>query len=162
MPGDAPRPTRSVLFVCTGNTCRSPLAEALCKAALAKRIGCPEAELPERGFVIRSAGVMAYAGSEASAESIEIAREYGADLSTHSSRPVNPEWLEQSTDVLAMTAAHAALLLMQYPNVGPEPRLLCVREDLPDPIGGNDDIYRACAAAIMAHLDRLIVEWLNP
>lgn len=162
MPGDLPRLKRSILFVCTGNTCRSPLAEALCKMALARKLNCKESELFDRGFVVRSAGVMAFPGGDASLESIDIAREYGADLTLHRSQPVHPELLEQSTDVLAMTAAHAALLMVQYPNIGPEPQLLCGRDDLPDPIGGNEEIYRACAATIMTHLDRHIVEWLKP
>ena len=162
MPGDSTRTPRSVLFVCTGNTCRSPLAESLCKAALAKRLGCPESELPAKGFTIRSAGVMAYPGCDASEEAAVIAKEYGAELREHRSQPVNPEWLERATDVIAMTLGHAALLMMRFPNLGPEPVLLCGSEDLPDPIGGNDEIYRACAAAIMAHLDRHIEKWVSP
>jgi protein-tyrosine phosphatase len=156
------RPARSVLFVCTGNTCRSPLAEGIAKAMLAKRLGCRVAELPGRGFTIRSAGVMAMAGDEASLESQAVAREHGADLLAHRSRPVNPELLADATDVIAMTASHAALLVMQYPGVGPEPRLLCGRDDLPDPIGHEIDIYRACAAIIAAQIERLIPEWLSP
>ena len=56
---DQPTPPpvrRSVLFVCTGNTCRSPLAEALCKRMLADRLGCEPGELEARGFVVRSGG----------------------------------------------------------------------------------------------------------
>ena len=51
-----------IVFVCTGNTCRSPLAEALCKARLAERLGCTAADLPERGFHIFSAGLAAMTG----------------------------------------------------------------------------------------------------
>ena len=110
MPDDTirERATRSVLFVCTGNTCRSPLAEALCKAALARRLGCPESELPRKGFVVNSAGVMAYPGGDASPGAADVARAYGADLTGHRSRLVDPDLLEAATDVIAMTAAHAA------------------------------------------------------
>ena len=63
---------------------------------------------------------------------------------------------------LSKEAGHAALLSLRFPNLGPEPRLLCGAEDLPDPIGGDDNVYRACAAAITAHLDRLIADWTSP
>lgn len=156
------RPKRSVLFVCTGNTCRSPLAEVLCRVRLAKRLGCDGSELAGRGFVIRSAGVMAYTGAEASPEAAVVAEAYGANLAGHVSRAVDADLLGSATDVFAMTSGHAALLMMRFPNFGPEPRLLCGTEDLPDPIGGDDAVYRACAAAMTVHLDRLIADWTMP
>lgn len=153
---------RDVLFVCTGNTCRSPLAEALCKVRLAAKLGVPVSQLESRGFAIRSAGVAAGSGGDAaSPEAITVARDYGADLASHRSRPVNPELLERATDVIAMTGSHAYLLAMQYPGLGPPPELLCVADDLPDPIGADLHRYRACAAVIVHHVDRLIAEWLS-
>src|SRR5262249_40691016 len=125
MPGDldGPRP-HTVLFVCTGNTCRSPLAEAVCKRLLADRLGCPVDELPARGFVIESAGVATWGGLPASPEAEAAGRAVGADLSRHRSRPVDPALLAQATDVIAMTAGHAAVLRGRFPAVGPPPVLL--------------------------------------
>lgn len=151
---------REVLFVCTGNTCRSPLAEALCKARLAARLGTNIAKLEAQGFAIRSAGVAALPGDVASEEAVAIAAEYGADLAPHRSRAVPREWLERATDVIAMTGGHAYLLAMQYPGLGPPPELLCEDQDLPDPIGGDAAIYRICTEIIVHHVDRLISEWL--
>lgn len=126
---------------------------------LADRLGIAESELAGRGYVIRSAGIAAFAGDAASGESVEIAARFGADLAAHRSRPVNPELLATSTDVLAMTAGHLAVLRMRYPADGPEPVLLGGTDDVPDPIGGSRQDYELCAALIAAHLDRRIAEW---
>ena len=99
-------------------------------------------------------------GDAASEEAVTIASQYGADLASHRSRPMNPEWLERATDVIAMTGGHAYLLAMQYPGLGPPPELLCEDQDLPDPIGGDAAIYRVCTQIIVHHVDRLISEWL--
>ena len=151
---------RIVLFVCTGNTCRSPLAEALAKRLLADRLGCAVGELPTRGFWVLSAGVSAYGGGPASEESCAVAAEFGADLSRHASRPVNPQLLLAADDVIAMTRGHLYALESQYPGLGPAARLLCGDEDLDDPIGAERDVYRACARTVQRHLERVIAEWV--
>jgi protein-tyrosine phosphatase len=151
---------RIVLFVCTGNTCRSPLAEALAKKLLADRLGCPVAELPARGFWILSAGVAAYSGDHASTESLRVAEEFGADLASHASRPVNPQLLLAADDVIAMTASHLHALAARYPGIAPGARLLCGDEDLDDPIGADTEVYRECARTIIRHLERLLPEWV--
>ncbi len=152
---------RIVLFVCTGNTCRSPLAEALAKKVLADRLGCTADELPGRGFWVLSAGVAAYGGGPASPESVAIAAEFGADLRDHASRPVNPQLLLAADDVIAMTRSHVYALATRYPDMGPGPRLLCGDEDLDDPIGASEEVYRACARTIVRHLDRFLPEWVG-
>ena len=158
---DPPIMGRSILFVCTGNTCRSPLAEAICKRVLADKIGCTPDELAKRGYVVRSAGVQAYPGDAPSPPAVDVAAEFGADLSNHRSRPVNPELLATATDVIAMTRTHAAYLAMRFPGLGPEARLLCGPDfDLPDPIGGDLSVYRLCGEVIREQLVRLVDTWL--
>ena len=152
---------RIVLFVCTGNTCRSPLAEALAKKVLADRLGCGASELTGRGFWVLSAGVAAYGGGAASEESVAVAAELGADLSEHYSRPVSPQLLLAADDVIAMTRDHLFALAARYPGIGPAPRLLCGDEDLDDPIGADAEVYRACAGTILQHLDRFLPEWVG-
>jgi protein-tyrosine phosphatase len=150
---------RLVLFVCTGNTCRSPLAEGLAKKMLADRLGCKQDDLPRRGVWILSAGVSAYGDSPAAEESVAVAAEFGADLSEHQSRPVNQQLLAAADEVITMTRSHAQTLVSRFPGVGPAPRLLCHDTDLDDPIGSGLDVYRTCAQTIATHLERFLSEW---
>jgi L-threonylcarbamoyladenylate synthase len=146
-----------IVFVCTGNTCRSPLAEALCKQLLSQRLGCEPAALPQHGFCVLSAGLAAMTGAEAAPEAVETARECGADLSSHRSRPLTRELLAQADHVFVMTRSHLRALASQAPGQGPAPRLLDA-EDIPDPIGGPPEVYRECAQRIRNALERIVPE----
>ncbi len=146
-----------ILFICTGNTCRSPLAQGLCAKLLADRLGCLEKELPERGFIVQSAGLAAMIGGEAAAT------EMGADLSGHRSRPLTLDLLVQADFLFAMTRSHLHALSALEGRGGPVPRLLSVRgEDIPDPIGASAEVYRDCAKAIRGHLEDWLPELLQP
>jgi len=143
----------TVLFVCTGNTCRSPMAEALCKKLLADRLGCQPHELPRRGFLVLSAGLAAMMGLEASPEAVVAARDYGADLGSHRSQPVSAELLARADYLFTMTQSHLRALLPFCPEGGPEPRLLAKSgQDVPDPMGAEPQVYRDCAQQIFGYL----------
>ena len=122
-----------ILFVCTGNTCRSPFAEAV-----ARREGHVDVE---------SAGLSAYAGDQPPDDAIVVARELGYDLSSHRARPVTEEMLERAEVVVGMTAAHVTA-------VGGGARLLG-EADVDDPIGGGRDAYRRVYAQIETDVRKL-------
>jgi protein-tyrosine phosphatase len=148
-----------IVFVCTGNTCRSPLAEALCKQRLAERLGCAVEELPQRGFIVLSAGLAAIMGTRAAEEAIEVAAELGADLSRHSSRPLTADLVAQADYLITMTQGHALAVARHFGRTGPRPRLLCPQgQDIADPVGGDRQVYHECAQEILRHLDELVPE----
>jgi protein-tyrosine phosphatase len=150
---------RRIVFVCTGNTCRSPMAEGLFKLRLAERLGCRIDDLPARGFVVSSAGIAAVPDDPATPESAAVLRELGVDLSAHRSRPASADLIARADDVIVMTRSHLMTVASKYPVLAGALRLLCGADgDLDDPIGGGPDVYRVCVAVVRNHVDRLIVE----
>ncbi|HKB02114.1 MAG TPA: hypothetical protein VKD90_07840 [Gemmataceae bacterium] len=150
---------RQIVFVCTGNTCRSPMAEGLFKVRLADRLGCAVSDLPCKGYVVRSAGISVVPNAPATDQSVEALQEFGVDLSSHRSRHASAELIARADDVITMTRAHLLTLAGQYPVIGGSLRMFCGADgDLDDPIGGGPEVYRACAASVRQHVDRLITE----
>jgi protein-tyrosine-phosphatase len=90
----------SILVVCTGNVCRSPIAEGFLRAAFEARMG---SDAPE----VASAGTMGWTGSGADPNSIEVAAEHGIDISDHRAREVSDDDVTRSTLILAMAPEHA-------------------------------------------------------
>lgn len=145
----AARAGRILAFVCTGNTCRSPMAEAICKLMLARRLGCRPDELEARGYSVVSAGVAASRGAPAAGHAAEIVRSMGGSLDRHRSRPIGPDLVRQADRLFAMTADHLELLLDLAPEARPIATLLDPEgQDVPDPFGSDMTTYRRTSEAI--------------
>jgi protein-tyrosine phosphatase len=147
------------LFVCTGNTCRSPMAEGLFRKLLSERLHCQEDDLVDRGYMVVSAGVAAGPGSPPSAEAVEILKTRGVDLRSHESQPVTPQLLSQADQIFTMTRSHRELLLQEFPEAAPRVRLLARDgSDVIDPIGAGLEEYRHCAEQIERYLHEVVAE----
>lgn len=149
--------TFNLVFVCTGNTCRSPLAEALARR-----------ELERRGWQhvqVVSAGLAAEAGHPASRNAVAVAERHGLDLAGHRSRPLTPELVDWADLVLAMSPSH--VYAMDRGGAGDKVALLGdfaaggTGEGSPvhDPFGGDEAAYeetlRELEPLVSAVFDRL-------
>lgn len=148
-----------VVLVCTGNTCRSPMAEALLRKRLADRLGCKIEELDDRGVVVMSAGVSAAPGGRSTPEAVDVMRERGLDLSQHESQPMSDRLVRFADLILTMTRSHRETLLAHWPEAEPRTHLISHgRGEVSDPIGGPLEHYRRCAEQIDAYLESWVKE----
>ncbi|MEA4998442.1 MAG: low molecular weight protein arginine phosphatase [Candidatus Limiplasma sp.] len=134
-----------VLFVCTGNTCRSPMAMAIFNAM------CVERGLPYRA---ESAGVQAMEGTPASDGAFDAMKERGLSLARHVAQPFTPMAAREARLVVAMSAAHAQVIRQRYPQA----RVLVFDPPIRDPFGGSIQQYRATADELQQRMEWVLAE----
>lgn len=145
------------LVVCSGNTCRSPMAEGLLRRVLADKLGIPETELAARGYNVESAGVSAMSGVAPSPAAVRALKNRGIDISAHRSRLLTPEVVLRADHVYTMTHSHAESVLRLCPPA--RGRVSTLGEtDIEDPIGEGDQVYMDVAGQIERALRARIEE----
>jgi protein-tyrosine phosphatase len=146
-----------ILFVCTGNTCRSPMAAGLARKLLAERIGCDAGELERHGVHVTSAGIAGGAGP-ASGGALRVMLQRGIDLSDHSSTALTPSLIQQADHVFVMTRSHREAVLAMTPWAAGKTSLLLESQDVDDPVGLSDDDYNECARVLERGLSKRLQE----
>ncbi len=141
----------SILFVCSANQCRSPMAEVLFRQLLEEK--------GEAGdWRVESAGVWAYQGAKATQNAQVVVAERGLNLEGHRSQPTDPALLKQFDIIIVMEEEHKVVLQERNPTLAE--RILTIRElvggrgDFDDPVGGSEKVYRQAAGEIYAILEQ--------
>ncbi|MBN2285478.1 MAG: low molecular weight protein arginine phosphatase [Tissierellales bacterium] len=145
-----------IVFVCTGNTCRSPMAEALLKDLIKK------GKLDSNAYEVSSAGVSAIENMAASENAISVLKDRGIDLSQHRARQISASIIKQADLILTMTRGHKNWIINVVPlsidkvftikeYVGNQ-----IQSDVSDPFGRSIDFYKQTADEIYELMEGLI------
>lgn len=127
----------NILFVCTGNTCRSPMAEGILKDMARKA---------SINLTVKSAGVFAYNGDSASSGAVEAMEEIGIDISHHKATSIHTKLMEEADLILTMGGYHKQTLVSRFPHT--ESKIFSLKEyiygineDIQDPFGQGKIVY---------------------
>lgn len=141
-----------VVFVCYGNICRSPIAEALLQQALDERLG------PGHAWVVTSAGVGATDGTVASRGTKDVLRVRGIDFRHHRARFLTPAIARNAELIVCMEAQQVEQVRRMVDDPS---RVVLMGEGIPDPIGAGPEMYESTAALIEDHIAPLVERLLE-
>ncbi len=146
------------LFVCTGNTCRSPMAVGIFRKYLAEKLKCKVDDLDKTGYKMYSAGIVGISGSPASTEAIATCDARGIDIKAHKSQTLSQQLIEESDIIYAMGRVHCERIINLSPMSANMCVLLAENEEIPDPIGQPQEFYNNCAELIEKAIKKRISE----
>jgi protein-tyrosine-phosphatase len=165
---DAPSPSgivaqqvlqRMFLFVCSGNTSRSPMAQAICRAELAALLGVPIAQLLGRNIEVTSAGLTARVGAPLSDDAARALEDLGLDRLDHTARNVTAEMARRAELVFCMTERQAADVRRKFPEDAHKVHRLDPDGDVDDPSGKGPAAFQACAARLRQLVQQRVAEF---
>lgn len=144
-------PSTQILFVCSGNTCRSPMAEGFCKQILAD----------DSEYNVLSAGTSANSGESATQEAITALQNHGIDISKHRSRLLTPDLVSASRFIFAMTGRHRQKVLELCREADGKCFLLSEYSEIDDPFEQDQEVYNACARQVLAAVQARVAQILS-